>query len=126
MQDGSLLSWWENRSSQRGIELPDSEQTPQRIIFPEQTPISCFGATRKECFLICDDGHLYLCSTGAEDKKVPTLFPDWKWELPRSYLWKDWNSVFRWLFLGRLDECSPFNTFHVEITFHFVSIIEKL
>jgi hypothetical protein len=122
MNDGTLISWGDNGNCQRGIEQPDSE-TPQEVTFPKIIPISCFGCTLRQCFLICENGDLYLWgSTGDEVKKVPTIFQYWKWELPKSYIWNYWKSVFRWLFLGRCDEGSPFKHFHVEIIFNFVTI----
>jgi alpha-tubulin suppressor-like RCC1 family protein len=133
MDDGSLLSWGKNDCSQLGRGTDVSSHTPEKMcFFPEpETRIACFGGAVDHCFLVTEEGDLYMWGSGERGRlgmgqevseKVPTLLQQWKWELPKNYIWAKWKFVFQWLFLGRLDHDSPFRDLHVEIIFHFVTI----
>jgi hypothetical protein len=89
--------------------------------------IQSFGCSWKSSFAISEDGGLYAWGevdayTEETSLSTPTLLQNWRWMLPRSSILRRWNSVFQWLFLGRLDKNSRFNDFHDEIIFNLAKL----
>jgi alpha-tubulin suppressor-like RCC1 family protein len=138
IEDGSLLSLGSNTSGQLGIgEVVVGADSLNHVIYPPEfkSRVAFFGTCGEHCFFLSEEEDLYLWGDGCHGrlgiggeilkKTVPTLLPNWKWALPNTYIWTRWNSIFQWIFLGRLDETSPFNKLHVEIVFNFVSAFYK-
>jgi alpha-tubulin suppressor-like RCC1 family protein len=138
-KDGALFSWGTNANGELGSEGPHIEVTsPKKVLLPQNiTQIAFFGGAANQSFLLSEQGDLYLWGAvflwgkGVEGElgtgitSVPTLLQNWKWALPKSYIWAKWNFVVQWLFLGRLDNKSPFHSLHVEIIFNFVTLLQK-
>jgi hypothetical protein len=131
MEDNNLLAWGKNTRAELGTGNTEPFGiVPQIVQFSENTRIASFGSVTDHSYLLTDHGDLYVWGTGAlgvgddtSPKRVPTLIPEWKWELPKAYLWESWDPIFRWLFLGKLDKDSPLHELHVEIIFNFVSLL---
>jgi alpha-tubulin suppressor-like RCC1 family protein len=135
MKDGSMFAWGTNAYGKLGIGDLETENfvpTPRKVLIPPETSVACFGAAADHSFFISEAGDLYLWGNwdegklgmdeGVSTKKVPTLLQNWKWELPKSYIWAKWKNVFQWLWVGRLDKNSLFYGLYVEIVFNFISI----
>jgi alpha-tubulin suppressor-like RCC1 family protein len=124
MEDGTLVSWGRGSGV---LQVAPAEEVQAVVLPPEFTRVAFFGIAAYHAFLISDEGDLYLWGENAVNRTstlVPTLLRNWKWELPKSYIWVKWNSVIQWLFLGRLDEASSFNQLFSEIIFHFVIVLK--
>jgi alpha-tubulin suppressor-like RCC1 family protein len=132
MEDGTLLSCGNNSSGQLGIKSESCQVAPpQQVIFPyHESRIACFGCGAEHCFLISEKGDLYMWGSENELKlgrhsTEPSLVPvPQKWELPEGHVRRKWNSVFRWLFLGRIDGNSPIQNFHVEVIYQLVTLFK--
>jgi alpha-tubulin suppressor-like RCC1 family protein len=130
MEDNTLFTWGKNDRSELGTGNPEAfGLSPEKVKYSEKSRISCFGSSVEHSFLLTEHGDLYVWGSGplgvgddASPKKVPTLLPEWKWELPKGHFWERWDPIFQWLFLGRLDKDSPFQQLHVEILFNFVNL----
>jgi alpha-tubulin suppressor-like RCC1 family protein len=131
MEDQSLLAWGANSSGQLGLGRVDRMgiDSPTKIMFSPKwnSRVTSFGCGMEHAFLLTENGDLYLWGSekdglGLDQTEVwvPTHLQNWKWALPRSFIWGNWESVFQWLFLGMLDKNSPWHKFHVEIIFNFV------
>jgi alpha-tubulin suppressor-like RCC1 family protein len=134
MKDGSLWSWGNNPKGELGIGTTSQTMLPQKVTLPNaETRVASYGVSSHNSFFVSEEGDLYIWGSGKDGtlgmgsteltpKLVPTLLQNWKWELPREYIWAKWKSVFQWLFLGRLDLNSPFHKLLVEIIFNFLSV----
>jgi RCC1 and BTB domain-containing protein len=134
LNDNSVIVWGKNINGQLGIGTKENVWEPYTAeIFSEE--IVGIGAGWNHTWAISKRGNLYLFGSD-EDLQLgfpddtetefrclsPRLFAGVKFRTPNNF----WNSVFRWIFLGRLQKNSFFSGLPVEVIFQFVMVRRDL
>jgi alpha-tubulin suppressor-like RCC1 family protein len=148
MREGHLLVWGHNGFGQLGLGDFQHKTTPQRLDLPLDPPsggssevspspsashparIASVGCGYNHSWVITQDGSLWIWGNGesgqlgerSENRNIPQKFPDLKFLLPRGSNEEKWDAVFRWMFLGRVDQDSLFRMFPVEVIFQALSV----
>jgi alpha-tubulin suppressor-like RCC1 family protein len=123
-QDGTLYGWGNNSSTQLNIPLGESDfyTLPTKIPFPTDSRIVGIFSGSNQCGVATADGKLTMFGYAGrcgnlQDPRVPQ-----RWQLPCRRFQNRWRLVYKWLFLGRLDQHSVLKDFPLECIYHAVSV----
>jgi alpha-tubulin suppressor-like RCC1 family protein len=124
LEDGSLWTWGNNSSHQSGFPISGFIHEPQQLELPDlEGKIRGLIAGDAFSAVVTEHGDFYvfgnLLTTIGKKSPNPTKF-DVKVKVPQPHYEFFWQSWFKWLFLGKIDQDSFFYYFPMEVIFHFV------
>jgi hypothetical protein len=121
MEDRSMWVWGKNASQQLNVQ--GNGQSPEKLFLPEITgdDVAFFGSGSTNFYLINKAGDLWLWGDFLYAGRTgytytPVQIPQIHFRTPGD-IKEQWRTVFRWIFLGRTDEPSPFSWLPIEIAF---------
>jgi alpha-tubulin suppressor-like RCC1 family protein len=134
LKDNSLIGWGEGTEGQLGSSAGFSvHPSPKKIsenFFPDpEEKIKVIGTAGDISWAITENGNLYMwgsmtlikCMNAVISSTMlgPVLFPGRKFKIPGN----EWETVFQWIFLGRIEKGSTFAGMPSEIVYHFVTLL---
>jgi alpha-tubulin suppressor-like RCC1 family protein len=133
LEDGTIFTFGQNTYGQLGHGDTSERYSPTKLNYKFPKAILGIGCLSYVSFVILEDGSLYLWGCGQHGEQgrgssdrvlEPLIFDAFKVKLPvYSPLYRyQWGSIYKWLFLGRVDTSSEFYGMPVELIFHFVSV----
>jgi alpha-tubulin suppressor-like RCC1 family protein len=137
LEDGYVGSCGKGGSGQLGRGNTSDSAEISKILFVEATPlIAGIGCGENHGFVVTKEGDLYIWGEGGAGRLGlgtigsvyrPELVPEFKCSIPfKSFVPRNWETVFQWLFLGKRDEPSPFFGLPVEVVYHFVTLLGSI
>jgi alpha-tubulin suppressor-like RCC1 family protein len=121
LEDGSVYTWGYNLFHQLGLGTHNDDDVRSPVLHPllVDRKIKCIGTGYESTWVIDEEGTLLTWGSGVDI--APLVFPGAKLFVPRA-VEDEWEPVFRWLFLGRVDHQSPFAQLPLEVLFQAVCI----